>query len=190
MKILKNLALSTLLILSAMTTVSADFKYLEDLAIKDDSGLLRDMIDRRNRLAEVKYTDNLDDELESFKQSTVYVTDSNDFSGTGNLVIMNGSLRGGEKSKFISIFNTQSNRVIGNCYGYDYSCTLMLKFDNKEAKPYSFKAEVDNSIYRLERKDVNKFMKEVKTSKVVNTKINGRLYTFDVSDVDFNKIEF
>jgi len=41
MKIIKSLMLSTLLILGAMTTVSANFKYLEELASKDDSGLLK-----------------------------------------------------------------------------------------------------------------------------------------------------
>lgn len=190
MKIINSLALSTLLTLSAMTTVSANFKYLEELASKDDSGLLRGIIDRRNKLAEVEYRDNLDDELESFKRSAIYVTDDNDLSSRGKLVISNGSLRGGEKFKYIQILNIESNRVIGNCYGYDYSCTLMFKFDDKKAKPYRFKATVENDIYSLERGEVNSFMKEVKSANLVKTKINGRLYTFDVSDIDLNKIEF
>lgn len=182
--------LSTLLILGAMTTVSANFKYLEELASKDDSGLLKKILDKRNKLAEVEYINNIDDELESFKRSAIYVTDSNDLSSRGKLVISNGSLRGGEKFKYIQILNIESNRVIGNCYGYDYSCTLMFKFDDKQAKPYRFKATVENDIYSLETGELNRFMKEVKSSKIVNTKINGRLYTFDVSDVDFSKIEF
>lgn len=181
MQIISSLLLLTLFGLGAMTTASAE-STLREYRGEGDSELSRKM--------SVKYTNNLDDELESFKQSSIYVTESNRFLTTGTLVINNNSLRGGERSKYIYIINDLSNRVIGNCYGYDYSCTLMLKFDDKKAKPYSFTATVDNAIYTLEREDVNRFMKEVKSSKVVNTKINGRLYTFDVSDVDFSKIEF
>ncbi len=188
MQIINSILLLTIFGLSGITTVSAESTF-RDYIDEGDSELSRKVIaDIKSK--SVKYTNNLDDELENFKQSSIYVTESKGFPSIGTLAINNNSLRGGERSKYIYIINDLSNRVVGNCYGYDYSCTLMLKFDDKKAKPYSFTATVDNAIYTLEREDVNRFMKEVKSSKVVNTKINGRLYTFDVLDVDFSKIEF
>lgn len=160
MKIIKTLALSTVLALSAMTAQ-----------------------------AEVTYKNNLNDELESFKNSAVTIT-SNDYSNRATLSIMTATLRNDGRFKFITIFNPENNQIIGNCYGYNHTCTLMFKFDSKEAKPYKFKANVENDIYVLETQDNASFMKEVKAAKIVKTKVNGTVFTFDVSKVNFNKIEF
>lgn len=161
MKIIKNSVLSILIILSAITAVSA----------------------------EVTYKNTLNDELESFKWSAVYITNSNR-SNRATLSVLNGKLDGMEPSKVIMISNPESNQIIGNCYGYKYTCTLMVKFDDREAKPYKFKANVENDIYSLEASGNASFMKEVKASKIVKTKINSAVFTFDVSNVDFGKIEF
>lgn len=164
MNIIKTLALSTLLAVGSITTVSAA----------------------------VVYGSNLDDELESYKTTTIRISnDKEDYEDEAKISIMNMAASGKSlPKKYVSIYNPDNNLIIGACFKYVDTCTLMFKFDDRVAKPYEFTANVKNDIYFLETRDTESFLRELKRAKIVKTKIHNMVLTFDVSKVDYNKLEF
>lgn len=140
--------------------------------------------------AEVTYTNNLDDEFENYKVVGVRISEED--NKYTYLEMSNRSLDSNAPYKHLFIINPKNNRTIGNCYAYDYSCTLMVKFDDLPAKGYKFKADVSNFAYTLQgTEDVNEFMNKIAKHKKMQIKINSQVLKYDISQVkNLDKIKF
>ena len=140
--------------------------------------------------AETTYTNNLTDELSSYKVATISIKEDKTYN-PGYLRLINMQIHSSERQfEFVSIFNPSSNARIGSCYGYETTCTLMFKFDNKDPIPFEFTSDLENELLSLEDSEKNLFIKNLKTSKTVKTKVNNLVMTFDTSNINYNKINF
>ena len=170
MKLIKTLVLSTLLALSAVTTVSAQ---------------------------DIYYEDNLNDELDHIKRIGVYVTSTDYYEEDSSTIAFVRGFEQGKKAeatKFVFIINADSNIKVGDCfdyeYEYEYDCTLMVKFDNKNAIPYRFKANAEGDTYRVIGKpDILSFINNARSAKMITTKINDTVFKFNTTGISFKSID-
>lgn len=170
MKLIKTLVLSMLLALSAITTVSAQ---------------------------DIYYEDNLNDELDHVKIIGVYVPSTDYYEeDSSTIAFLKGFEQGkkAEATKLVLIVNADSNIEVGDCfdyeYEYEYDCTLMVKFDNKNAIPYRFKANAEGDTYRvIGESDVLSFIKNARSAKTITTKINDTVFKFNTTGISFKSID-
>ncbi|WP_169392582.1 MULTISPECIES: hypothetical protein [Psychrobacter] len=94
----------------------------------------------------------------------------------------------------INILPTSENKYVFTldpCFDY---CEITFRFGDNKPKRYKFRSDTDNS-YSLQSSQVQDFVKDIKTSKSVYTRVHSILsgsvdYEFDLSDIDFNKLRF
>lgn len=76
------------------------------------------------------------------------------------------------------------------CIGY---CEILFKFDNNKAKSYNF-AYSGASSYSLQQSQVQDFVKDMKKSKTVYTRVSSMSgytvdYEFDLSDIEYDNLK-
>lgn len=170
MKLIKTLVLSTLLVFGTITTVTAQ---------------------------DIYYEDNLKDELDHIKLIGVYVPSTDYYEEDSSTIAFVKGFEQGKKieaTKFVFIVNADSNIKAGDCFDYDYEyeydCTLMVKFDNKNAVPYRFKANAEGDTYRVVgESDVLSFINNARSAKTITTKINDTVFKFNTTGISFKSID-
>lgn len=134
----------------------------------------------------ISYKDTTTDELETYKSKSVTVM--NNFTSVHPTLIMAISNSPSKNPKDSTVlFSPVLKGSTASCYR---GCSLMVKFDDKEAKKYEFKSNITNNIYILNSSHNKDFINNVRNSKVLKTKISFATFNLPIEKIDFKKIDF
>lgn len=134
----------------------------------------------------ISYKDTTTDELETYKSKSVTVM--NNFTSVHPTLIMAISNSPSKNPKDSTVlFSPVLKGSTASCYR---GCSLMVKFDDKEAKKYEFKSNITNNIYILNSSHNKDFINNVRNSKVLKTKISFATFNLPIKKIDFKKIDF
>ncbi len=134
----------------------------------------------------ISYKDTTTDELETYKSKSVTVM--NNFTSVHPTLIMTISNSPSKNPKDSTVlFSPVLKGSTASCYR---GCSLMVKFDDKEAKKYEFKSNITNNIYILNSSHNKDFINNVRNSKVLKTKISFATFNLPIEKIDFKKIDF
>lgn len=134
----------------------------------------------------ISYKDTTTDELETYKSKSVTVM--NNFTSVHPTLIMTISNSPSKNPKDSTVlFSPVLKGSTASCYR---GCSLMVKFDDKEAKKYEFKSNITNNVYILNSSHNKDFINNVRNSKVLKTKISFATFNLPIEKIDFKKIDF
>lgn len=129
----------------------------------------------------ISYKDTTTDELETYKSKSVTVM--NNFTSVHPTLIMAISNSPSKNPKDSTVlFSPVLKGSTASCYR---GCSLMVKFDDKEAKKYEFKSNITNNIYILNSSHNKDFINNVRNSKVLKTKISFATFNLPIEKIDF-----
>lgn len=143
-------------------------------------------VDQPKEESSISYKDTTIDELESYKYKSVTVMNS--FKSTYPTLIMTIT---NQPSKNFKDSTVILSPILRGSTAYCYrGCSLMVKFDDKEAKKYEFKSNITGEIYILDSSHNKDFINNAKSSSVLKTKISFATFNLPIENIDFKKIEF
>lgn len=147
---------------------------------------LEQKVESRKDESIISYKDTTTDELETYKSKSVTVM--NNFTSVHPTLIMTISNSPSKNPKDSTVlFSPVLKGSTASCYR---GCSLMVKFDDKEAKKYEFKSNITNNIYILNSSHNKDFINNVRNSKVLKTKISFATFNLPIEKIDFKKIDF
>lgn len=134
----------------------------------------------------ISYSDTTNDELESSKYKSVTVMNNLKSSSPSLAMIITNKPSKNLKDSTV-ILSHSVRGLTSYCYR---GCSLMVKFDDKEAKKYKFISDITGKIYILDSSHNKDFINNAKKSNVLKTKISSLSFNLPIEDIDFRKIDF
>lgn len=154
-------------------------------------GLLRNTtavtsVDSSKEESTISYKDTTTEELETHKYKSVTVMNS--FKSVNPTLVMTISSSPSKDPKDSTvIFAHALKGSTASCFR---GCSLMVKFDDRDAKKYEFKSDITSKIYILDSSYNKDFIDNVKSSKVLKTKISFATFNLPIENIDFERIDF